>query len=503
MNGYGSDEFNDNNFANDKKNNTKIIFLLIIVILIVLSFVFLPKLLNNSSKRYSNMEDRLVESAKAYVINNNVTTSSEIYLDVSTLKISLDGDCLLTSGVIFDGKNYYPNLICNEYRSPTYYNPIGNIGNDNVEYRLIPDTKTIDDVTIIISINNDDFDYIELPNNEKVNEKYVTYKVSENGSYKFNIYDKSGNFKEKIIEVNNIEYVDYGTCVAKWKNDYTKINVTVKDNITVNSFEYIVNGKTESISATNEFNSNTLKPANVTVKIKMSDGKAGIIKCDIDEKAEPQIVTNEKGKNCLEGYICYIQYDYQSSKYPYCSMDPVTKPLSCGGIGGHGCSLTSATIAIANLGVKSLNGEIYNPFTVWEELYPIADRKNGSCWGGCSGWSNIRRSVINAGLSAASKYQSLNKSKYEEILDHLRKGYPIIVHAADGPYTSGSGHYMTLLATREDNYVYLSDPALKDGTKKEYYSGRQYYADTWVTLDDLVSGKVDTYLLVGPPDYFK
>ncbi len=500
MDGYNYDEFNDDSLVKNENNKTKIIFIVIMAVLIILLVIFLPKLLNNPSRRYSNMEERLIESAKAYVINNNITIDSEIYLDVNTLKISLDGDCLLTSGVIFDGKNYYPNLVCNDYQSPLTYN---STNYDKINYRLIPSGKTVDDVTIAISINDINYDYIELPNNEKINEKYITYKVSENGSYKFNIYDKEGNVNEKIIEVSNIENIDYGTCLAKWKNDYTMINVIVNDGVIVNSYEYIISDKTESISASNEFSSKTLKPEKVVVKIKIADGKTGKIKCDIDEKMEPQIVTNEKGKNCLEGYICYIQYDYQDSKYPFCSMDPVEKPQSCGGIGRHGCSLTSASIAIANLGVKSMNGELYNPFTVWEELYPIADRKNGSCWGGCSGWSNIRRSVIKSGLSADTKANNLSKSRFTELLEHLRNGYPIIVHASDGPYTSGSGHYMTLLATREDNYVYLSDPALTDGTKKEYYSGRQYYADTWVTLDDLVSGKVDTYLLVGPPDYFK
>ena len=503
MNGYNYDELNDNNFIKNEKNSTKIVLIIIIITIIVLLFIFLPKIFNNLSKRYSNMEDRLVESAKAYVINNNVTTSSEIYFDVNTLKISLDGDCLLTSGVIFDGKDYYPNLVCNDYQSPVTYNPNGSATNDKVKYRVIPSDKTVDDVTIIISVNNADFDYIELPNNDKVYEKYVTYKVDENGSYKFNIYDKNGNVFEKVVEVNNIENIDYGTCIAKWKNDYTMINVKIKDGVIVNSYEYIVNDKTESISASNEFNSQTLKPEKAVVKIKISDGNIGKIKCDIDEKAEPQIVTNEKGKNCLEGYVCYIQFDYQSDKYPFCSMDPVEKPQSCGGIGRHGCSLTSATMAIANLGVKSMNGEIYNPFTVWEELYPIADKKTGGCWGGCSGWTNIRRSIIKSGLSASSKANNLSRTNFEEIINHLSKGYPVVVHAAEGPYTSGSGHYMAILAVREDNYVYLSDPALKEGTKKEYFSGRQYYADTWVTLDDLVSGKIDTYLLVGPAGTFE
>ena len=62
---------------------------------------------------------------------------------------------------------------------------------------------------------------------------------------------------------------------------------------------------------------------------------------------------------------------------------------------------------------------------------------------------------------------------------------------------------MALLAVREeDNYVFLSDPALKEGINKTIYGGKQYYADTWIPLDDLYTGNVHSYLLVGPAGTF-
>lgn len=497
MYGYNYDnQSNMDNVNNQKKKNG--IFPILLIIFIALLGLLFYKILAKSDKKYHEIEERLIESAKAYVINNNINTKNELYLDIATLKVSVDGDCSVTSGVIFDGRNYFPNLICNEYKSDISYNP-SESNQETIKYRLIPSNQTVDDVTIILSINDNNFDYVKLPNGETKKDKYITYKVDENDIYIFNIYDINGNVKEQRIEVNNIEVIDYGTCIAKWKSDSTLINVTVKDEITVNTYEYIVNDKSEIINALSEYTSKTVKPQSVMVKIKTSEGKTGKIKCSIDEKAEPEIVTDEKGKNCLEGFTCYIQYDYQDSNHPYCSMQPDTHPNSCGGIGRNGCSITAASMAIANMGVKSSKGELYNPFTVHEELYNFNyDKKMGACWGGCSGWSKIKDSIVNAGLSA-TKALNLNKAAFEDIYAHLRNGYPVILHAAQGSYAMSNGHYLVLFAVRDDNAVYMSDPSNKSGIKNEA-SGSA--VDTWVMLDTLVNGHIDNYMKVGPAGMF-
>lgn len=498
MYGYNYGNLNNENQSSNKENGSKLFYIIVILIFIVLLVFLIFKLFGKSNKGYHNLENRLVEAAKAYVINNNIDTKNELYLDVSTLNVSIDGECSLTSGVIFDGKNYFPNLICKNYKSDISYNPSDN-DKEMVKYRLIPSEKTLDDVTIILSIDDDNFDYIELPNKEIKKDKYVTYKVNENGIYIFNIYDKNGTLNEKRIEVNNIEVIDFGSCTAKWKSDSTIVSVVPKTGLSVDTYEYIINDKTEIINSLSEYNSKTIKPETVMVKVKTSDGKKGKIKCNIDEKIEPVIITNEKGKNCLEGFTCYIQYDYQDSNHPYCSMQPDTHPNSCGGIGRNGCSITAASMAIANMGVKSSKGELYNPFTVHEELYNFNyDKKMGACWGGCSGWSKIKDSIINAGLSA-SKTTNLEKSVYEDIYAHLRKGYPIILHAAKGNYAMSNGHYLVLFAVREDNAVYMSDPSNKSGIKNDA-SGSE--VDTWVMLDTLADGHIDNFMMVGPAGMF-
>lgn len=498
MYGYNYGNLNNENQSSNKENGSKLFYIIVILIFIVLLGILLYRLFVKSEKKYQDIERKLIEAATIYVINNNIAVNDEIYLDVNTLQISIDSECSSSSGVIFDGKNYYPNLICNNYKSAISYNPSDN-DKEIIKYRLVPNEKTVDDVTIIVLVNDNNFDHIELPNKEIKKDKYVTYKVNENGIYIFNIYDKNGTLNEKRIEVNNILETNYGKCTAIWKSDGTDIKVNINNDVIVNTYEYVLNDKTETVISLNEYSSKTVKPENVLVKVKTNDGKIGKIKCNIDEKIEPVIVTNEKGKNCLEGFTCYIQYDYQDSNHPYCSMQPDTHPNSCGGIGRNGCSITAASMAIANMGVKSSKGELYNPFTVHEELYNFNyDKKMGACWGGCSGWSKIKDSIINAGLSA-SKTTNLEKSVYEDIYAHLRKGYPIILHAAKGNYAMSNGHYLVLFAVREDNAVYMSDPSNKSGIKNDA-SGSE--VDTWVMLDTLADGHIDNFMMVGPAGMF-
>ena len=47
-------------------------------------------------------------------------------------------------------------------------------------------------VKINIYINDDMLDYLLLPNGDKVTDKIYTYEVSENGTYKFIMYNKKG-----------------------------------------------------------------------------------------------------------------------------------------------------------------------------------------------------------------------------------------------------------------------------------------------------------------------
>ena len=624
----------------------KIIALLIIIVLIISYFLFFKDLLKNKNIK---KEEEMVEKAKDYVLKNNISTTKEIYFDVSMLNIELEDRCSITSGVIYDGISYIPNLVCNDYQSIViksnnnikefitligndvmiipkgmmFYDPgyisndaiitAGNVGTEegvyNIYYKtansnnfairkvIVIDNSLISNLFPTVALNGDEIVYViegstytELGatgmdnvdgnisnrvvvnsnvNTNQIGEYKVTYVltnsrgysstvirkvnvidrnsnlvvdyslnptnltngnvtiklsissdfnkiiypdgrdgtnleyiVSENGRYKFSIYDTYGRIINKEIEISNIDKtIPQGTCNAILKYSSTEIKVNITTTREISSYEYIIDGVSSKSTQTNSYISNISKPNEIKVIVKDSLNNKNEIICEKEDKSTREIVTDAKGKNCLEGTTCYIQFNYgNSKKYPFCSKQ--NNPNSCGGIGRNGCSITSATNAIAFFGIKSSSGALYTPYTVWEELYPI-NKNTGECGGGCSGWSKIRTALINAGLSAPVSYAKFNKNEVSKILEHLKKGYPVIIRAEGRPFSEGGAHYMTLLAVRDDNYVYLSDSANRSGTKKYYINGQQYYVDTWIPTDDLVTGHVADYLLVGPRGMFE
>ena len=637
---------NTNN-KNHKNNNFdyKIIILLIVIVLIISYFLLFKDLFKN---KYTKMEEEMVQNAKDYVLKNSISTNREVYFDLNKLNMNASDNCSITSGVIFDGVNYMPNLVCNDYTSvviesnssvrnyielrgndvmiiakginfydPGYisndvvitagsvgteegvyniyyktqnsnniairkvividnplirnlfpsislngdeivyvvennlYTELGAISNDsidgnisnkvvintdvknqipgeynviytitnsrgysntiirrvnviskdsdiNIDYSLNPNNLTNQDVNIKLSIS-DEFNKIIYPDGSEG--RKLLYQVSENGEYQFKIYDIYDRVFEKIIEVDNIDKtVPEGTCNAIMHYNNTEIKVNITSKREISSYEYVVDGITSNSTPTNTYVSTKVKPSTVKVIVKDIVNNKGEITCSLEDKTTREIVTDSKGKNCLEGYTCYIQYDWTDRNHPYCSMQ--NNPNSCGGIGRNGCSITSASNAIAAMGVKSKNGKLYNPWTVWEELYPI-NKNTGQCNGSCSGWTRIRDSIVNAGLTAPREVSSINKTTMPTIIEHLKKGYPVIVYASGAPFSSSKGHYLTLLAINNEGKVFLSDSANTSGINKANYNGKQYYVDTWISPDDLISGNVKEFLLVGPAGMYE
>ena len=623
-----------------------VIFILLIAIILILLYSLFFK--NIFKSRYAKMEDEMVSSAKEYIQRNNISISKEIYLDVSKLGVSLDNDCNLTSGVIFNGTTYEPFLSCLEYKSNvipqnneikdyielngdevivlakgmTYYDPgyiskdivnkSGFIGTEEGVYSLYYKTTNSNQIAIRkviiidnyelknsfpnIKLNGDEITYVIIGNtyNEKgveatdvidgninnkvivkndintsvlgeynvsysvtnsrgytntvnrivgvvgknsdlviksniypetltndkvtiklvVNEEYqkilypdgtdgisLEYDVHENGIYKFIVFDKYGRDIEHEVEIKNIDNtIPEGTCTATTYYDQTKVEVNIRTTNEISNYEYNLDGDITNSKA-NTLVSKIVKPTSVKVRVKDIINNQNEIICSVEKPKERQIVTNEKGKNCLEGTVCYVQFEWTDNRnHKYCSMP--NNPKTCGGIGSNGCSITSATNAIAAMGVKSSAGTLHTPWTVYDELYPI-NKSTGICGGGCSGWSRIRDAVVNAGLTAPEQVSRFNQANLPMVIENLQKGYPVIIYAEGHPYSSSKAHYMTLLAIRDDGYVFLSDSANESGTGTHVYNGHPHPVDTWIPTSDLLSGNVTQFLLVGPPGLYQ
>ena len=86
--------------------------LVIGMIFIVLALIVFLVINNYKRNSYSSYEKNMVSNARNYVSNNGITTNKEIYIDVSKLNVNLPNNCSLLSGVIYDGNNYEPYLLC-------------------------------------------------------------------------------------------------------------------------------------------------------------------------------------------------------------------------------------------------------------------------------------------------------------------------------------------------------------------------------------------------------
>ncbi len=624
----------------------KVIIVIAVIGLLLLGyFLFLKK---ENKTVYELKEEEMVSKAKEYVINHPFNNGKEVYLDVNKLGIDVGDSCQIISGIIYNGQNYTPYLVCDEYRSnvinqndkiesyihlngdeimiipegisfidPGYtsnfslniygqvqeeegiYNLYYNIPNsDNTAMRKVivinsdpikrlfptltlqgdpvvyvvenkayndelctandyldgdisnkiivqgnvdtskigeytlkyivtnskgytnsitrivnvvsseselfissslkPSSLTNKDVTISLNISSDDYEKIVYPDGSEGRE--LEYVVHENGVYHFSVYDKLARVIEKDIEVTNIDKTKpKGTCQATIYFDRTEVEVTITSKNLIKSYQYDLNNKLSGVLDVNKYIGEKLDPKTAKVKVKVKDviDNESEINCTIVDESVRKVVTDSNGKNCLEGYICYVQFDFTNGdRYPFCPIDDLN---TCGSIARTGCSITSLANAVSVFGLKSRLGNAHTPYTLWDEVYPINNKNVGSCWGGCSAWQKIRTAAKTLGLSASS-ITRLDNTTANALKEHLKKGYPVILHAGKGPYASGNGHYLSLLGIRDDGYVFLSDSANRSGTANP--RNNSYIVDTWVSVDRLISGHVDYYVLIGPKGMF-
>ena len=365
-----------------------------------------------------------------------------------------------------------------------------------VNYEISPQEKTNTEVKILLNTSTN-FDHIVYP--DGTSGKKLEYTVSENGTYKFIIYDLRGRTFEKEVVIDNIEKtLPKGKCTATLYFDHTDVKINITNNREISTYKYYLNGKVSKDLQTNTYSSKTINPTSVKVKVIDIYNNKNEITCKIVKNYARKEYTDSKGKTCLEGYVCYNQGDYWNDiQYPFCSKAGV-----CGSIAVRGCSITSVSIAISGFNKKSRDGNVYTPYTLYEEAYPV-NKRTGECGGGCSGWTNIRTAAINVGLTAPRKAIELNSNTAKTLTDHLKKGYPAVVWAKGQPYAGNSAHYMAVIGIREDGYVFLSNPGLREGNVETSYGGRTWYANTWIPVSDLIAGNVKYFLPIGPAGMYE
>ena len=148
----------------------------------------------------------------------------------------------------------------------------------NISISLDNEKITNGSVGINVYVVDNYFDYMILPNGNKVNDKKYTYQVNENGEYKFSIYDKLGKSQEKSILVSNIDKeAPNGSCTGLYGNGKTSINIKAVDNTGIS--KYVVNGRdysSNNITLDKDYSS-------VSVVIYDKAGNSKSINCSMKE----------------------------------------------------------------------------------------------------------------------------------------------------------------------------------------------------------------------------
>ena len=147
---------------------------------------------------------------------------------------------------------------------------------------VTPTNITNLDVTIKVVTFGNNYLYTILPNGEITYEKSFEYKVSENGTYEFLVYDNDNNEIKEIVVVDNINKTKpFGTCLATVYSNYTDIEVFASSSIGISSYNYIINGKEYGFNESFTYRINDSKINSVSVKVKDIIGNVIESKCSI------------------------------------------------------------------------------------------------------------------------------------------------------------------------------------------------------------------------------
>lgn len=163
--------------------------------------------------------------------------------------------------------------------------------NLNIYTRTIisPEEKTNDKVTIILNHTGDTYDFTYLPDGSRNSGTSVTYTADKNDIYTFKIFDKNGNYTEKLVTIDNIDKVaPTGSCDAVSIGGLVTYTASVKDDSEVLGISYY-NGYEYSAYSTSTTAKYTMNYLEAKMMIKDVAGNVAKVECTGKKMSE---VTN-------------------------------------------------------------------------------------------------------------------------------------------------------------------------------------------------------------------
>lgn len=164
---------------------------------------------------------------------------------------------------------------------------------------------------VIINIGNVDdyYKYTVLPNGSISYDRNISYSVSENGKYKFVVYDEDGEFIEKEITIDNIDRTKpIANCVVNQNDFGSYITVNAIDDSGIKS--YVYNNKVTAAGNTIQLNNIV---DNAMVMVYDLAGNFLDTKCEVSSMpnitniSQNGVLVNVSASDNIVGY--YFSYD--------------------------------------------------------------------------------------------------------------------------------------------------------------------------------------------------
>lgn len=164
------------------------------------------------------------------------------------------------------------------------------VTDSDINLNYSPTTPTNKPVVINVTVNDNYFNYLVLPNNKHVSSRATTYEVTRNGTYKFIIHSKDGSTKEREITIDNIDHeAPTGSCQANRKNGMYLINVNAKDNKKIKEYSYYINNNLIKTHSLNYLNHTSDITDNIYVVASDNAGNTKKITCNVTKTYDLEI----------------------------------------------------------------------------------------------------------------------------------------------------------------------------------------------------------------------
>jgi len=261
----------------------------------------------------------------------------------------------------------------------------------SIALSIDPSGPTNDSVNITINVSDDLFSHILLPDDSKTYNKTYSYKVTENGTYTFAVYNIKGVVKHESIEIKNIDRnIPSGSCSGYYKNGVS--NITVKASDVSGIGKYVVEGK--EYTSNNIIVNKELEKVSVTIYDKA--GNNADISCELENKNK--IYYYEAGlfkKQKLDGfqYTLFVPEGLDKSK-----KQPIVMALHGGG-GRHCPNIDGKWLVDVSKSYPYTHHPLYSQIgnSVHPKMIIVMPEKDLCNWPGSEAEKamNILRKIVN------------------------------------------------------------------------------------------------------------